>query len=396
MSPFQRPGPGGVQRPIPFFLPALFAALSLLPSVLSAEKPLTEMQVIEDKVIAVYTHDLALARARQAILTDPGATAYFLLEMPAGKLTSIKVADSPEYTQEVFPAPGGSLAYCNNEGCYVSRPGAEPRRVEEPAKREPGDRAPILSDDGAWLAWIEADKSAEAVFVEGKGNYRPSSARLRSLKTGKETRLVLPGVMAGDGAGGLPQPLSLDMKSGELTFYANDDRSGNDPQFAAVSLDSKVSWGPVRPEGMSPEGGTFIRIGKGWVAWNASSPVAGKSERPSRKLLKWSLPGADGAYRTGSYQLGRTELLASIRDAAVSPGGKFIAVSVEAGNRLVKFSGSIRIIRAGDGSELFKIKTLAGLSGDIAFLGDEYFAYSKYDDPPGHHRTHVLSLPKEP
>lgn len=397
-----RPGLRAAQRLRPLRFRILPPVLALMVSpAFSAEQRLAEALVIEDKVIAVYSHDLALARARQVMLTDPNARGFSLLEMPAGKLTNIKVADSPDYTAVVFPAPGGRLAYCNNaiannEDCYVSRPGGEPRRIDKPGNRAPGDPSPILSSDGDWLAWVELDMKVKALFIQGKGSYRPCAVRLRSLKTREEKRILLPGIMAQkEGGPGLPLLLSLDMQGGEFTFFSNDDRAGNDPLFTAVRLDGTVSWGPFRPKGLSPDARTFIRVGKGWVAWNAFLPV-GEASQPSRKLLKWSLAGADGVCRPGSYRLGRAEFLASIRDVAVSPGGKFIAISVAAGNRLLKLSGSIRVIRVEDGTELFRAKTLAGLSGDIAFLGDEYFAYSKYDDPPERHRTHVLRLPKEP
>src|SRR3989442_2128957 len=85
-------------------------------------------------------------------------------------------------------------------------------------------------------------------------------------------------------------PVEFDARAGEVTVALNE------RTFAALGLDGRVRWGPLRPRDVEPLSMTFRRVGgNGWIAWDGY-----RDDAPYR--VAWVLPagrrgdrGPDGA-----------------------------------------------------------------------------------------------------
>src|SRR5439155_1652393 len=96
---------------------------------------------------------------------------------------------------------------------------------------------------------------------------------------------------------------------------------------------------PLVAEGVKPQETTFLRVGRGWVAWDASLAVlsgGSLTERPQYRLA-WSLAAANGTYQIPTYS--------SIASIAVNPAGTHIAVST---------MNSLFVLRTSDGAEVWR------------------------------------------
>jgi outer membrane protein assembly factor BamB len=223
----------------------------------------------------------------------------------------------------------------------------------------PASGTPILSTDGHWVAWIEARP----------GNPRSRHVVIRSTGADQEHVVDLP-----------PSEWSLldaDMKRQELTFFEHNvvDRYAG---LVVVGLDGARRDQPLVAEGVEPQGSTFVRVGSGWVAWDATRDGAFEPFR-----IAWSVSGGRGSQKTTA---GR-----SITAVAVNPAGTYIAVSETTGTRIHYFKDVVYVLRASDGKKIWHRTLSMFARSSVAFLGDGLFAYTEVSDSRS--TVRVLQMP---
>lgn len=292
--------------------------------------------------------DLSLEQAAQAWVVFSEDLQLAVLQMPGCRLDKIDLIYSNVNPRISFVVPGGGTLYHRHEPrtlprstWYFSRPGVEPIALEEPLHHSKFDGWPILSTDGEWVAWIQR---------RGDGHSSVPSVLIRAVRRLEEMELDLNGF-----APGSFQLLALDMDVQEVTL------ARNLREFMGIGLDGKVRWGPVKPEGVTPQYSTFRRIGQGWVAWD------GYKERDAY-VVSWALSHGTGIHRIPK---GR-----SINAVALDPEGKFIAVSVSGAYSVGNARDAVSVLRVADGSEVFRRYLPKHTRSQVAFLGPRSFAYS--------------------
>ena len=305
--------------------------------------------------------DGSIERAGELWLSNPDS-APALLQMPGCEIATVAQQEAAGWLPYV--AAGGRMLTGSGRSesgrspaqwWFLSSPVAERVRIEAPEGVAAGPiTSGILASGGTWAAWL----------ITRSG---PPTARrrvvLKPLAGGEEIRFHL------DRFGGSPfELLALDMESRQLTV------AGYDKVFA-VGLDGEqVAWGPHSVPGMKLQRNGTRRIGEGWIAWDIGTET-GVDER-----IVWSLATGSGS---------RTVLKGRrIRSVAVSPGGRYIGVSVNPKHeRLDDAQPSIYVFRSADHAEVFRrYAPPRVLAGGIQFLGEEYFAY---EEPSA---VHVLRI----
>lgn len=130
----------------------------------------------------------------------------------------------------------------------------------------------------------------------------------------------------------------------------------------------------------------FRLLDNGWVAWGALD------DSTVSKRIVWSLPSG-----REFYDLASPDLLglvgANIWMAAVSPDGKWFAVSFEVrkGGRGTGRYEKTYVLRTKDKQIVFDRPVMTA----VAFIGNEFFAYNEYDKQKRIHQVHVVKIPKD-
>ena len=148
--------------------------------------------------------------------------------------------------------------------------------------------------------------------------------------------------------------MHFDAQTDEVTVARSEE------EFLTVGRDGTARWGPWNPEGLKAWAGTLRRLGDGWVAWDAY-----RDGEPYR--LEWALPRGAGA-----HVLPRGY---GIQSAAVDPLGRYIAISID-GQFSFSMPDAVYVLRTSDGSEVFRKSLPQYNRSQVAFLGEEFFAYS--------------------
>jgi hypothetical protein len=130
----------------------------------------------------------------------------------------------------------------------------------------------------------------------------------------------------------------------------------------------------------------FRRLGDGWVAWDGLLFGRGAPK------VAWSLASGKGTHevRVPGVPFQHPE----IDGAAVTPDGKYLAVSVGLHTRMKLSSGRVYVVRLADQSVVVERSVAAASAGPVAFLGNDLFCYSGYDEKSKRRGTFVLRLPK--
>ncbi|HUG81471.1 MAG TPA: hypothetical protein VML01_07400 [Bryobacterales bacterium] len=165
--------------------------------------------------------------------------------------------------------------------------------------------------------------------------------------------------------------LAIDTAAEELTFehdYRNILRTG---------FDGSLRWGPFSPAAVEASGYSMLFAENGWVAWDSYKDEGSYT-------VEWSL-GENGG--THSILKGR-----SITSLAVSPAGRFIAVSVGTSLNIGSIPDAVYVLRTSDASEVFRRYFRTYSRSQVAFFGDEYFAYTEGE--AADLRVRVLRLPE--
>jgi len=229
-------------------------------------------------------------------------------------------------------AKAAPLALPPNEGPHVG-PGESVRFV--------------LSNDGASVAWQQrvpgettTPLPEEVVVLSLRGDVR------------RVIRLEAPGRAS-------VELLGVDTGSETLTLFEHDYRS-RASGIVELGFDGRHRAPPLVADGVAAQSTTFLRVGDGWVAWDAYRDEG-------RYRVAWSLPRGKGSQEV---PLGR-----SLTSLDVDPSGTYIAISTTTTLNIGQIRDSVAVIRARDRAEVFRRYLPMYTRSHVAFLGDSTFAY---------------------
>lgn len=211
----------------------------------------------------------------------------------------------------------------------------------------------ILSTDGRSVAWLRP--------VAGTTPPIQLEAAIRKVDGGGESVVDLSAL----GRGGLLQLVQLDTEAGELIVA-----QGLSKLFW-VGIDGHIRKTLPKPEEVKPQPQTFRLLSDGWVAWDAY-----RDNEPYR--IAWSLPGGKGSHQVPK---GR-----SITSLAVSPDGRWIALSVTSSLSIGSTPDAVSVLRVADGSEVFRRYFPKYTRSSLAFPDSDRFAYTDLEG------THILKI----
>jgi hypothetical protein len=306
--------------------------------------------------------ETALAAAGEAWVLRSSDLRLALLAMPDCRITPLGLTWSNVGTRVVAVAPGGQALLETAEAgsgraayAYVAGPERAGVAVPAVADRSPLDGVPILSRDGAWVAWItrEPDPSRQA------------SVRLAPTGGGAARAVPLDAL----GTAGLVL-VEADVAGGELAL------ARNERELVVVGLDGAVRRAPLQPAGLEPLAMTWRRAGPGWVAWD------GYRERDAYRIA-WETAGGRGQHR---IPLGRSPVA-----VAVAPDGRHVALSTTGAYSIGDVADAVAVLRAADGTEAFRRYLVRYARSGVAFLDSAFFAYTEVE--AGKSRLVVLRVP---
>src|SRR5262245_1086055 len=310
--------------------------------------------------------DLPLERASRAWVTQSGGRSYGLLDS-----CSIVAAIDPG--EALLPAPvvlaNGSAVFgiwdrdAGHQTWWVAPGGgAAAARLPHPPA-DPDRSVPILSDDGAWVAWKRYDPMATTPPLA-------EQIVLRSLDGARER--VVP--LAPPGRAEV-ELLGADVNAQRLTLFEHDYTTGED-SLVALDLTGATHHTPVRIAGVAAQSTTLLRVGEGWVAWDAY-------REEGRYRLRWHTARGTGAREV---PLGR-----SITAVDADPSGSYVAVSTTTALNIGRIRDSVFVLRASDGIEVLRRYLPTYTRSRVAFLGDSRLAL---DDREGERfGVRVLRIP---
>lgn len=261
--------------------------------------------------------------------------------------------------------PGGGALYAvldrgaNQPRLMVRAPGGAVHALAPPAGVKYWQ--PVLSADGARIAWLERGRRDARPRVHWLIKVRPvDGARVERTIVVKMVR-----------------PASLRL----IGFDADNARflvRQNERRFALVDAS-----GGLRPLAEAPKAPAhpthrLLRLKAGWVSWDVY-----RDEGRSR--LAWHLNGREGLHEVPK---GR-----GINAVSVSPDGRMIAVSVGPNLRIGSVKDAVYVIRAADGTELYRRFLSAYSRSQPAFLGNRRLAYT--DTSGAEPVVRVLEVPEK-
>ena len=305
--------------------------------------------------------DLAFERAREALVSRLDTPRDARLTMPDCAVTPVAGVPQGVGGEIGYAVPGGFVLHRAQEPAsgkvrhwYVA-PDAEAVELEAPPE---ADYQPILSSDGATVAWLHMLRGENRAVLE----YR---VRLETPATGAARTVTLD----------LPKRasyrlLSFDAENGVLVVAKSYD------EMIAVDLTGETLWGP---ETFADFGGVengARRVGDGWVAWDGY-----RENAPYR--LAWSLAGG-----AGSHEVPKGRGISSV---AVDPDGKLIVLSVSGSYTLGEVDDSVYVLRVADGAEIYRRYLPPYSRTQLAFLGPHYLAMTRHE--AGESRVDVLRVP---
>lgn len=236
----------------------------------------------------------------------------------------------------------------------LRRGSAQPMQIAPPTGVSTLYPFPVLSNDARWVAWT--------MGAPGE----PRTIQLTPVDGG-EPRLVATDLLQR----ATLTPVELDMANG--TLIVNRDLK----TFVALNLDGGLIWGPLTAPDLAVQPQTFRYADGQWLAWDAY--VEGRAKR-----LSWSTRAGRGSH---TVPLGR-----GITAGALSPSGRFVAVSTTGELNIGGIPDTVLVRRTSDGAEVFR-KTLAPYArSEVVFLGERHFAYTGISGSAA--TTYVLTLPE--
>ena len=139
-----------------------------------------------------------------------------------------------------------------------------------------------------------------------------------------------------------------------------------------VSFDGEGRAVSFEPGDIRAQSSTYIRVGDGWVAWDAY-----KEDGPYQ--IAWSLSGGSGRHRTNA---GR-----SVTSAAVDPTGSYIAISETTTLSIGNARDVVYVLRTGNGAAVFRRYLPRYSRSEVVFFEGGFLGYSDLEG------THILKIP---
>ena len=161
--------------------------------------------------------------------------------------------------------------------------------------------------------------------------------------------------------------LDVDTEAREVLLWRDDSP-------LIVSFDGQTRPVSFEPGDIRAQSSTYIRVGEGWVAWDAYK------ENGSYQI-GWLLGGRSGRHRTNR---GR-----AVTSAAVDPTGSYIAISETTTLSIGKARDVVYVLRTDDGADVFRRYLPRYSRSQVVFFDGGFFGYSDLDG------THILKIPTQ-
>lgn len=310
---------------------------------------------------------------------SPGPRAWWASLPPDGRDTLLRVPDC-SLTEAVIPKAGQSaegyldfftsLQFASPEGAAVIEqldrrtslrtwsmlvePGAplQPLAASSDRYQSP----PVLSHRGDAVAYLETVV----------GSDRPVLHRVRVRKATPESTAPEVEVDLARLGPASYVLMDVDTQTREILVW-RDDRP------LVVGFDGQWHPVPFAPGEIRAQFSTYLRLGQGWVAWDAY-----REDGPYQ--IGWSLPGGSGRHRTNT---GR-----SITSAAVDPTGRLIAVSETTTLSIGNARDVVYVLRTDTGADVFRTYLPRYTRSQVVFFDDGLFGYSNLEG------TRILKVPE--
>jgi len=352
-----------------FFLIFEWAFLIAIPSRFLIEQDTAPESGRWSNVCTIADMSLAPVRStpdfREAWLTGTGINSFAVLELPGCQTTPVGLPATAPLMTLPFVVPGGRCLFAtwdNKAGRNHWWIHAGSTRPLPRPPTDPNRCAPILSADGNWVAWLEYIPGVTVTPL-------PQRAVIRSVNDDRERFVNLPA----DRSEFVLLDLNVDTE--ELTFYEHA-YATRQSSLMLLGFDG-TRHGQIVVDGVEPQATTFLRVGQGWVAWDAY-----RENQPYR--VAWSLPSGRG---THPVLKGR-----GITAVAVNPSGTFVAISTTTALNIGHVKDAVYVLRASDGTEVWRRYLPTYARSSVVFLGEKLFAYTDWDG--AHAAVHVLQLPE--
>ena len=326
-----------------------------------------------------FVRAVALRQVRSsAIRTGQGARAWWAAHSPDGRDTLLRVPECVT-TDAVLPTPGKSpegyldffisLQSASPDGVAIveqldrvstrrmwwtlTDPSAAMQRLAESS--ETSQTPPVISRRGDAVAYV--------VTVPGSGPPVLSQVLVRKASPGSAvSEIDIDLAPFGPGSYVL---LDVDADAREVLLWRND-------RPLIVSFDGEARPVSFEPGDIRAQSSTYLRVGDGWVAWDAY-----KDDGPYQ--IAWSLGGRSGQHRTNA---GR-----SVTSAAVDPTGSYIAISETTTLSIGNARDVVYVLRTDDGAAVFRRYLPRYSRSEVVFFEGGFLGYSDLEG------THVLKIP---
>jgi hypothetical protein len=159
--------------------------------------------------------------------------------------------------------------------------------------------------------------------------------------------------------------LDVDADAREILLWRGD-------QPLIVRFDGQTRPLSFEPGDIRAQSSTYLRVGDGWVAWDAY-----KEDGPYQ--IGWSLAGGSGRHRTNA---GR-----SVTSAAVDPTGSYIAISETTTLSIGNARDVVYVLRTDNGAVVFRRYLPRYSRSEVVFFEGGFLGYSDLDG------THILKIP---
>ncbi len=204
---------------------------------------------------------------------------------------------------------------------------------------------PILSTDGKSIGWLRP--------VAGATPPIQLEAVVQKIGAADERIVNLSALERA----GILQLVQVDSQAEEIAVA----RGLN--ELFWIGFDGRIRR-TLRPAAVDPQPQTIRLVDRGWVAWDAY-----RENQPYR--VAWSLARGTGSLRVPK---GR-----SITSLAVSPDGRWIALSVTSTLSIGATADAVSVVRVTDGAEVFRKYLPKYTRSSVAFGDAGQFIYTDLD-----------------
>jgi hypothetical protein len=313
-----------------------------------------------------------------AIQTRQGARSWWAARAPDGRDTLLRVPECAT-VDAVLPTPGKSAEGYLDFFTSIHSASLDGATIVEQTDRRSSRRtwgilahpagplqllpwssetfqhAPILSRRGDAVAYLTT--------IPGSGPPVLSRILVRRAtpeSVAEETDIDLAPIGPGSYV-----PLDVDVEAKEVLLW-------RDERPLIVTFDGQPRSVSYEPGDIRAQSTTYIRVGDGWVAWDAY-----KEDGPYQ--IGWSVGDRSGRHRTNA---GR-----SVTSAAIDPTGSYIAISETTTLSIGNARDVVYVVRTEDGAAVFRRYLPRYSRSQVVFFDGGLLGYS---DPDG---THILKIP---